>query len=110
MQRKFDELGDKSPVASEMLRRITLLNVIQSDVRGRPAEQRRDARNDRSRVIADDLRQDLGAKNRQVCAAAKLDVAIRYAITRWAGLFRCRDDGSIDLDGTLSSAASDALF
>jgi transposase len=97
-RRKFYELADKSPVATEVLRRIALLYVIEGEVRGLPAAQRRDARNDRSRVIVDDLRQYLEAKNRQVSAKSKLGEAIRYALTRWAGLSRFLDDGRIDLD------------
>lgn len=97
-RRKFYELADKSPVATEVLRRIALLYGIEGEVRGLPAEQRRDARNDRSRVHVDDLRQYLEAKNRQVSAKAKLGEAIRYALTRWDGLSRFLDDGRIDLD------------
>ena len=67
-------------------------------MRGAPAEQRREARNERGRVIVDDLRQYLEAKNRQVSAKAKLGEAIRYALTRWDGLSRFLDDGRIDLD------------
>ena len=81
-----------------MLRRIALLYAIEGEVRGLPAEQRRDARNDRSRVIVDDLRQYLEAKNRQVSAKSKLGEAIRYALTRWDGLSRFLDNGRIDLD------------
>jgi transposase len=97
-RRKFYELADKSPVATEVLRRIALLYTIEGEVRGLSAEQRRDARNERSRVIVDDLRQYLEAKNRQVSTKAKLGEAIRYALTRWAGLSRFLDDGRIDLD------------
>ena len=98
VRRKFYELADTSPVATEVLRRIALLYAIEGEVRGSSAEQRRDARNERSRVIIDDLRQYIEAKNRQVSAKAKLGEAIRYALTRWDGLSRFLDDGRIDLD------------
>ncbi|EIZ77378.1 transposase [Novosphingobium sp. Rr 2-17] len=98
VRRKFYELADKSPVATEVLRRIALLYGIEGEVRGLPAEQRRDARNDHSRVHVDDLRRYLEAKNRQVSAKSKLGEAIRYALTRWDGLARFLDDGRIDLD------------
>jgi transposase len=81
-----------------VLRRIALLYAIEDDVRGALAEQRREARNERARVIIDDLRQYLEAKNRQVSAKSKLGEAIRYALTRWDGLARFLDDGRIDLD------------
>ena len=98
MRRKFYELADTSPVATEVLRRIALLYAIEDDVRGASAEQRRQVRNERGRVIIDDLRQYLEAKNRQVSAKAKLGEAIRYALTRWDGLAHFLDDGRIDLD------------
>src|SRR3546814_3913327 len=51
VRRKFYELADTSPVATEVLRRIALLYAIEDDVRGLSAEQRRAARAGRSRVI-----------------------------------------------------------
>ena len=97
-RRKFFELADSSPVATEVLRRIALLYAIEDEVRGLPAEQRRAVRNERSREIVDDLRHFLEARNRQVSAKSKLGEAIRYALTRWDGLSRFLDDGRIDLD------------
>lgn len=97
-RRKFYELADSSPVATEVLRRIALLYAIEDEVRGSPAEQRRAARDARSHTIVDDLRQYLEARNRQVSAKSKLGEAIRYTLTRWNGLTRFLDDGRIDLD------------
>ncbi len=98
VRRKFYELADGSPVATEVLRRIALLYAIEDEVRGSPAEQRRATRTKRSRVIVDDLRQYLDARNAQVSAKSKLGEAIRYALTRWDGLSRFLNDGRIDLD------------
>ena len=98
VRRKFYELADTSPVATEVLRRVALLYAIEDEVRGLSAEQRRAARHDRGRVIVDDLRQYLDARNRQVSAKSKLGEAIRYAITRWDGLSCFLDDGRVDLD------------
>lgn len=98
VRRKFYELAENSPVASEVLRRIAQLYVIEDEVRGTSAEQRRQVRAERSYVIVDDLRHYLEARNRQVSAKAKLGEAIRYALTRWDGLSRFLDDGRIDLD------------
>ena len=101
VRRKFYELADTSPVATEVLRRIALLYAIEDEVRGQPARQRRSVRDYRSRVIVDDLHQYLEARNRQVSAKAKLGEAIRYALTRWGGLSRFLDDGRIDLDNNV---------
>jgi transposase len=98
VRRKFYELADTSPVATEVLRRIALLYAIEDEVRGEPAQQRRSVRDERSRVIVDDLHQYLEARNRQVSAKARLGEAIRYALTRWDGLSRFLDDGRVDLD------------
>lgn len=97
-RRKFYELADSSPVATEVLRHIALLYAIEDEVRGSPAEQRRAIRDDRSRLIVDDLRHYLEARNRQVSAKSKIGEAIRYTLTRWDGLTRFLDDGRIDLD------------
>lgn len=98
VRRKFYELADKSPVATEVLRRIALLYAVEAEVRGLPADKRRAVRNEDSRNIVDDLRQYLDARLRQVSAKSKLAEAIRYALTRWDGLARFIDDGRIDLD------------
>lgn len=98
VRRRFYELADTSPVATEVLRRIARLYAIEDEVRGAPAEQRRQIRGERSRVIIDDLRHYLDARNRQVSAKSKLGEAIRCALTRWDGLSRFIDDGRVDLD------------
>ncbi len=98
VRRKFYELVDNSPVASEVLRRIAELYAIEAEARGLLAEQRQQVRHERSRIILDDLRQYLDARNRQVSAKSKLGEAIRYALTRWEGLSRFLDDGRVDLD------------
>jgi hypothetical protein len=98
VRRKFFELAPTSPVATEVLRRIALLYIVEDDVRGTPPEQRRVARAERSRVVVDDLRVYLEARLRQVSTKSKLAEAIRYALTRWEGLSRFLDDGRIELD------------
>ena len=98
VRRKFYELADTSPVATEVLRRIALLYAIEDEVCGEPAQQRRLVRGERSRIIVDNLHEYLEARNRQVSAKARLGEAIRYALTRWDGLSRFLDDGRVDLD------------
>ncbi len=98
VRRKFYELAETSPVATDVLRRIASLYAIEDEVRGLPAEQRQAGRAERSRVIVDDLHQYLVGRNAQVSAKSKLGEAIRYALTRWDGLSRFIDDGRIDLD------------
>ncbi len=82
MRCKFYELADSSPVAIEVLRRIAQFYAIEDEVRGSSAEHHRHVRGERSRVIADDLRQHLDARARQVTAKSKLGEDIRYTLTR----------------------------
>ena len=118
VRRKFYELADSSPVATEVLRRIALLYRVEDEVRGSTAEQRCAARTERSRVIVEELHQYLAARGRQVSAKSKLGEAIRYALTRWDGLSRFIDDGRIELDSNtversirpLALNRKDALF
>src|SRR5207248_1201087 len=49
VRRKFYELADTSPVATEVLRRIALLYAIEDEVRGTSAQQRWQVRGERSR-------------------------------------------------------------
>jgi len=81
-----------------VLHRIAMLYVIEDEIRGSPAEQRREVRVERSRIVVDDLRQYLDARNRQVSAKSKIGEALRYALSRWEGLSRFVDDGRVDLD------------
>ena len=98
VRRKFYELADSSPVATEVLRRIAMLYAIENEVRGTSAEQRRAIRNGQARVILDDLNIYLEARLRQISAKSKLADAIRYALTRWTGLSLFLDDGRVELD------------
>lgn len=98
VRRKFYELAESSPLAADVLRRIAALYAIEAEIRGLPADDRRFLRNQRSRIIVDDLHQFLEARLRQVSAKSRLGEAIRYALTRWDGLIRFLDDGHLDLD------------
>lgn len=51
VRRKFFDLADKSPVATEVLQRIAGLYAIESDVRGTDPDHRRAVRNEHARVI-----------------------------------------------------------
>lgn len=66
--------------------------------RGLPADERRDARNQRSRRIVDDLYRFLEARGPQISAKARLGEAISYALKHWEGLTRFLNDGRNDLD------------
>lgn len=98
VRRKFYELAESSPVAADVLRRIASLYAIEHEIRGLSADERRDARDQRSRPIVEDLYRFLEARGHQVSAKSRLGEAIRYTLPRWDGLIRFLDDGRIDLD------------
>jgi transposase len=98
VRRPFYELADTSPVAAEALARIATLYAVDAEVRGQSPEQRRAARQEKSRPIVDELRRFLDAKLAQLSRKSTLAEAIRYALTRWEGLIRFLDDGRIELD------------
>lgn len=98
VRRKFFDLADKSPVATEVLQRIAGLYAVESEIRGTDADHRRAVRNEHARVIVDDLHHYLEARLRQVSTKSKLAEAIRYALTRWDGLSVFLDDGRVALD------------
>ena len=83
---------------SRAKRRVATVYAIEDEVLGQSADERRDARDQHSRPIVDDLYMFLEARGQQVSTKAKLGEAISYALKRWDGLTRFLDDGCIDLD------------
>ncbi len=100
VRRRFFELATAgpAPIASEALRRIAELYRIEDDIRGRPANERRAARQARSGPIVADLETWLHEKLGLISQKTKLAEAIRYTLSRWVGLSRFLDDGRIEID------------
>ena len=96
VRRAFYDLD--GPIAAETLARIAALYRIETDIRGRSAEERRTARQARSRSIITALEPWLREKLALVSQKSKLAEAIRYALTRWTGLTLFLDDGRVELD------------
>jgi transposase len=107
VRRRFYELAQAgpAPIATEALARIGDLYKIESEIRGRTAEERRATRQARSRVIVDALEPWLRAKLALVSQKSKLAEAIRYALSRWPGLARFLDDGRIEIDSNVVERA-----
>src|ERR1700730_7307545 len=100
MRRNFYELATPgpAPIASEALKRIAEFYAIEKDIRGRSAEERRLIRQQKGRPLAETFERWLQAKLGLISQRGKLAEAIRYALSRWAGLTRFIDDGRIELD------------
>ncbi len=91
-------VSTQSPLAAVVLARIRELYAIEAEIRGHPAEHRRQVRHDRSRPIVDALHVWLHDHLGRLSAASELAKAIRYAIRHWDGLVVFLDDGRVEMD------------
>jgi transposase len=100
MRRGFFQFhaSTKSPLAAEVLTRVASLYAIEAEIRGQPAECRRQVRQQRSRPIVEALHDWLHIHIDKVSGASDLAKAIRYAIRHWPGLTAFLDDGRIEMD------------
>jgi transposase len=103
VRRRFYELAvaGPAPIASEALKRIAALYAVETDIRGRSADERRMRRQEKSRPMLDALESWLQTKLGLISQKTKLAEAIRYALTRWEGLTRFLDDGRIEIDSNV---------
>src|SRR3954463_14021269 len=99
-RRRFYEIHQAtgSPLADEALRRIGELYAVEAEIRGRPAEERRAIRQERSRPIVDALHAWLTVQLGRVSGRSTLAEALRYALRRWTGLVLFLEDGRLELD------------
>jgi transposase len=107
VRRRFYELAvaGPAPIATEALERIGVLYAIESDIRGRSPDERRDARQEKSRPILEAFEPWLREKLALISQKTKLAEAIRYALSRWDGLTRFIDDGRIEIDSNIVERA-----
>jgi transposase len=103
VRRRFYELAGAgpAPIASEALKRIAELYAVETEIRGRSADERRALRQEKSRPILDELEPWLRTKLGLISQKTKLAEAIRYALSRWEGLTRFLDDGRIEVDSNV---------
>ncbi len=100
VRRPFYDLYEahKSAVAKEALERIAALYVIEEEIRGRSAEERREVRNARSRPLLESLKQWFEETLGKLSRKSDTTKAIRYALGRWEALMRFCDDGHLEID------------
>jgi transposase len=111
VRRKFYDLeqAHASPLAAEALQRIGQLYAIESEIRGRPPEERKQTRQARARPILEAMQiwlEDHYAKLSRKSDTAK---AIQYALGRWAALTRYCDDGALEIDNNAAERALRAV-
>src|SRR5579875_283866 len=111
VRRKFFDVhaDSASPIAQEALDRIGALYGIEADIRGRPPDERRRARQDKARPLIADLKAWLEATRPKLSAKSALAAAMRYALARWPALERYIDDGHLEIDNNAAERALRAV-
>lgn len=106
-RRKFYDLhaATKSPLAAEALERIGALYRIEAEIRGKPPDERRRARQARAVALVEDLHRWLQQRLAQVSAKSDAAGAILYSLKRWDALTRYLGDGSIEIDNNAAERA-----
>lgn len=95
----FDEYESKqAPIAKEALDRIGVLYGIEAEARGKPPDERRRLRQEKSKPLLGDLHVWLSATKPKLSQKTDLAAAIRYTLARWKALTRFVDDGRIEID------------
>jgi transposase len=99
-RREFYDLakGGAAPIAEAMLKRIAALYVIEADIRGRPADERRATRQAETQPLIDGLFTWLDQRLERLPQKSELAEVIRYGLKRRAGLTRFIDDGRLEID------------
>jgi hypothetical protein len=100
LRRRFYDIAKSgpAPIASEALERIAALYAIEKTIRGRSADERRAARQERSKPLVLALKAWFEQQLARLSAKTTLAEDIRYALNHWDGLTQFLDDGRIELD------------
>jgi transposase len=111
VRRKFFDLQEThaSPVAKEALERIGSLYAIESEIRGRPPEERQRERHTRSRPLLNSLRDWFKELLTKLSRKSETAAAIHYALGRWPALLRYCDDGLLEIDNNAAERALRAV-
>ncbi|MEO1407693.1 MAG: IS66 family transposase, partial [Pseudomonadota bacterium] len=99
-RRKLHEVTQSSaaPIAQEGLAQIQALYRIEKDLRGLSADERRAARQERSKPIINAFELWLAESRARVSAKSPTGETLKYIAKCWDGLILFLDDGRIELD------------
>jgi transposase len=111
VRRKFFDLrqAHASPLATEAIERIGQLYAIESEVRGRPPDERQRVRDTRSRPLLTSLQEWFKAALTKLSRKSETAAAIGYALARWPALVRYCDDGLLEIDNNAAERALRAV-
>jgi transposase len=94
-----------SPVAIEVVRRIDALFEIERAISGQEPDQRKAARQARSKPLVEDLRAYLLEKRPNFSSKHDLHKAMTYMLKRWAAFALFLDDGRVCLSNNAAERA-----
>jgi len=111
VRRKFHDSyrAHGSPIAEETLKRIGALYGIEKQLRGRPPDERQQARGRESRPLLEDLRSYWKESLTKLSRKSDVTLAIHYALGRWTQLLRFCDDGRLEIDNNAAERALRAV-
>jgi transposase len=98
-RRKFFELAKlaKAPIAHEAVRLIDELFAIERKINGKSSDERRAARQERSKPVVEALEIFLREKRALLSVSNDTAKAINYTLNRWEQFTRFLDDGRVCL-------------
>ena len=111
VRRKFFDLqqAHASPVATEAIKRIGQLYAIETEIRGRPPEERRQVRKARAGPLLTALREWLQTSLPQLSRKSETAAALGYALGRWPALLRFCEDGTLEIDNNAAERSLRAV-
>ncbi len=111
VRRKFYDLAQThgSPIAKEAIERIGALYAIESEICGRPPDQRRQVRQARARPLLDSLHQWFETCLTKLSRKSDTTAAVKYALGLWPELLRYCEDGGLEIDNNAAERALRAV-
>jgi transposase len=111
VRRKFNDLHEAhgSALANEALDQIAALYGIEKEIRGRPPDQRKQIRTERSRPLLESLKVWFEASLQNLPRKSEMTQAIHYALGRWTQLIRYCEDGLLEIDNNAAERALRAV-
>jgi transposase len=106
-RRDFFDLArlTKAPIAAEIVRRIDEVFAIERVINGKPPDERRAARQERSKPLVVALEAYMREQTRRLSPKSKVAKPIRYMLSRWASFTRFLDDGRVCLSNNAAERA-----
>lgn len=98
-------MAHASPTTTKALARIGALYGIEEEVRGKPAEFRRDMRQAHAKPLVEDLRRWMEKTLASLSTKSVMAGAIRYALAHWRALTRYLGDGLLEIDNNAAERA-----